>query len=81
MPDRRKRGAHKTKVQYNSIRGDQWSDQMEMKEQREERERGRGVLLYLKERYEQVYEKIINFGSFPEEIQLVLNKYIDVFDI
>ena len=33
MRDRRKRGAQINKVQYNSIRGDQWSDQMEMKEQ------------------------------------------------
>ena len=53
---------------------------MEMKEQTEERERARGVLLYLEERYEQINEKISNFDSFPEEIQLVLNKYIDVFN-
>ena len=53
---------------------------MEMKEQTEERERARGVLLYLEERYEQINEKISNFDSFPEEIQLVLDKYINVFD-
>ena len=53
---------------------------MEMKEKREERERARVVLLYLKDRYEQVNEKISNLDSFPEEIQLVLDKYIDVFD-
>ena len=53
---------------------------MEMKEQRDERERAREVRLYLQERYEQVDKKISNFASFPEEIQLVLNKYIDVFD-
>ena len=46
---------------------------MEMKEQREERARARGVLLYLQERYKQVNEKISNFDSFPEEIQLVLD--------
>ena len=53
---------------------------MEMKEQTEERERARGVLIYLEERYEQINEKISNFDSFPEEIQLVLDKYINVFD-
>ena len=53
-------------MQHNSIRGDQWSEQMELKEQREKRERARGVLLY--------------FDSFPKEVQVVLNKYIDVFD-
>ena len=67
-------------MQNNSIRGDQGCDQMEMKEKREERERARVVLLYLKDRYEQVNEKISNLDSFPEEIQLVLDKYIDVFD-
>ena len=67
-------------MQYNSIRGDQWSEQMEVKEQRNKGERARGVLLYLEERYEQVDEKISNFDSFPEEIQVVLDKYINVFD-
>ena len=43
-------------MQYNSIRGDQWSEQMEVKEQRDKRERARCVLLYLEERYEQVNE-------------------------
>ena len=66
--------------QYNRIRGDQWCDQMEIKEQREERERATGVLLYLEERYEQVDEKISKFASFPEEIQLILDKYIYIFD-
>ena len=30
--------------------------------------------------YEQVDEKITNFDSFPEEIKVVLDEYIDVFD-
>ena len=47
---------------------------------KEERERARGVLLYLEERYEQVNEKIKDFDSFPEEIKAVLDKYINVFD-
>ena len=51
MPDRRKRGAQINNMQYNSTRGDQWCDQMEVKEKREERERARGVLIYLQERY------------------------------
>ena len=38
------------------------------------------VLLYLEERYEQVDKKITNFHSFPEEIKVVLDKYIDMFD-
>ena len=42
------------------------SDQMEIKEQREERARARDVLLYLEERYEQVDEKISNFDLFPD---------------
>ena len=49
-------------------------------EVKEKRERARGVLLYLEERYEQVGEKITNFDSFPEEIKVVLDKYIDEFD-
>ena len=49
-------------------------------ELKEKRERVRGVLLYLVERYEQVDEKITNFDSFPEEIKVVLDEYIDVFD-
>ena len=52
-------------VQYNSIRRDQWSDQMEIKEQREGRERAQEVLFYLEERYKQVNKKIRNFDSFP----------------
>ena len=47
---------------------------------KEKRERARGVLLYLEERYEAVDEKITNFDSFPEEMQVVLDKYIDLFD-
>ena len=34
----------------------------------------------MEERYEQVDEKITGFDSFPEEIKVVLDKYIDVFD-
>ena len=49
-------------------------------EVKEKRERARGVLLNLKERYKQVDKKITNFDSFPEEIKLGLDKYIDVFD-
>ena len=49
-------------------------------EVKEKRERARGVLLNLKERYKQVDKKITNFDSFPEEIKLGLEKYIDVFD-
>ena len=47
-------------------------------EVKEKRERARGVLLYLEERYEAVNEKITNFDSFPAEIKVVLDKYIDV---
>ena len=60
--------------------GVQWSQNPEVKEEREERARARGVLLYLEERYEQVDEKISNFDNFPEEIKVVLDKYIEVFD-
>ena len=44
-----------------------------MKDQREERKRARGVLLYLEE---QVNEKISNFESFPEGDPAGLDKYI-----
>ena len=47
---------------------------------KEKRERGRGVLLYLEERYEKVDENLTSFDSFPEEIKVVLDKFIDVFD-
>ena len=47
---------------------------------KEKREKGRGVLLYLEERYEQVDEKLTNFDLLPEEIKVVLDKFIDVFD-
>ena len=53
------------------------NEQLQVKEKRQ---RARGVLLYLKEPYEAVDEKITNFDSFPEEIQVVLEKYIKVFD-
>ena len=49
-------------------------------EVKEKRERARGVLLYLEEIYEQVEEKITKFDSFFEEIKVVLEKYINVFD-
>ena len=42
-------------------------------------EREKGVPLYLEERYEQVNEISI-FDSFPEEFQVLINKYIYVFD-
>ena len=64
--------------QYNTMRGDQWFEQEQQREAREGRERARGVLLYLEERYEQVDEKITGFDSFPEEIKVILDKYIDV---
>ena len=67
-------------MQYKGIIGDQWSEQIDMKEQRDERVRASGVLLYLEQRYEQVDKKISNFYSFPEEIHLVLDNYIDVFE-
>ena len=41
-------------------------------EVKEKKERARGVLLTLKERYKQVDKKITNFDSFPEEIKLGL---------
>ena len=44
LPERRREDAKQFNVQYNSIRGDQWNEQMEVKEKRE---RARGVLLYL----------------------------------
>ena len=47
---------------------------------KEKRERGRGVLLYLEERYEKVEKNLTSFDSFPEEIKVVLDKFIDVFD-
>ena len=76
--ERRRKDAKQFNVQYNSLRGDQWNEQMEVKEMRE---RARGVLLYLEERYKQVDEKITNFDSFLEKINVVLDKYVDVFDI
>jgi hypothetical protein len=62
------------------MRGDRWFEQEQQKEVREERQRARGVLLYPEERYEQVDEKISGFDLFPEEIKVVLDKYMDVFD-
>ena len=55
-PEKRREDAKQVNVQYKNIRGDQWSEQMEVKEQRDKRERARGVLLYLEEMYEQVNE-------------------------
>ena len=72
LPEKRRHNAKQVNVKYNSIRGDQWSEQMEVREKREERARARGVLL--EERYEQVNEKISNFDSFPEEIKVVLDQ-------
>ena len=66
--------------QYNTMRGDKWYKQEQQKDVRDERQWARGVLLYFEERYKQVDEKIPGFDSFPEEIQVVLDKYIDVFD-
>ena len=77
LPEWRRKEERNVNVQYNSLRGDMWNEEMEVKEKRE---RARGVLLYLDERYEQVDENITNFESFPEEIMVVLDKYIDVFD-
>ena len=77
LPERRRKDAKQFNIQYNSIRGDRWNEQTEVKEKGE---RARGVLLYLEEMYEQVDEKITNFDSFPEEIKVVLDKYINVFD-
>ena len=37
LPERRREDAKQFNVQYNRIRGDQWSEQMEVKEKREER--------------------------------------------
>ena len=62
---------------YKSIRGDQWCEQIDIKE---ERERPRGVPLYLEERYKHVAEKMANFDSFFMVIQDVLDKYIDLFN-
>ena len=62
------------------MRGDQWFEHEQQREAREGRERARGVLLYLEEWCEQVDEKITWFDSFPEEIKVILDKYIDVFD-
>ena len=60
LPERRRENAKQFNVQYNNIRGDQWSKKMELKEKRET---ARGVLLYLKERYKAVEKEIVNFNS------------------
>ena len=62
LPEWRRDDAKQVNAQYNSIRGDQWNEQMEVKEQRE---RTRGVLLYLEERYEAVNEKITSSPGHP----------------
>ena len=65
LPEWRREDARQVNAQFNSIRGEQWNEKFEVKEKRE---RARGVLLCLEERYEAVDEKITNFDSFPEEI-------------
>ena len=50
LPEWRREDAKQVNAQYNSIRGDQWNEQMEVKEVKEQRERARGVLLYLEGR-------------------------------
>ena len=44
LPERRKEDAKQFNIRYNSIRGDRWNEQTEVKEKGE---RARGVLLYL----------------------------------
>ena len=80
LPEFRRSAKFSKPSQYNTMRGDQWFEQEQQKEVREERQRARGVLLYLEERYEQVDEKITWFDSFPEEMKVILDKYIGVFD-
>ena len=58
--DCRREDAKQVNAQNNSILAVQWNEQMEEKGQRE---RSRGVLLYLEERYEAVNEKITYFDS------------------
>ena len=41
LPERRRENIKQVNVQYNSIRGDQWNEKMEIKEKRK---RARGVL-------------------------------------
>ena len=72
LPEKRRHNAKQVNVKYNSIRGDQWSEQMEVREKREKRARARGILL--EERYEQVNEKISSFDSFPNKIKVVLDQ-------
>ena len=80
LPEFRRGAKFSKPSQYNTIRGDQWFEQEQQKKVREEKQRARGVLLYLEERYKQVDEKISGFDSFPEEIKVILDKYIDVFN-
>ena len=58
LPERRREDAKPFNVQYNSIKVDQWNEQMEVKEKRE---RAREVLLYLEETYKQVDKKNCQF--------------------
>ena len=59
-----RRGAKLNKpAQYNSMRGENGTNRNNKKEVREERQRARGVLLNLEERYGQVDEKI---SDLPE---------------
>ena len=55
LPEWKREDARQVNAQYNSIRGDQWNEQMEVQEKRK---RARGVLLHLKEQYEAVDKKI-----------------------
>ena len=52
LPFKRRGDAKQLNVQYNNIRGDQWSKD----------------------------DKIVNFDSFPVEIKVVLDTYINIFD-
>ena len=80
LPEFRTNTKYSKPSQYNTMRGDQLFEQEQQRGAREGRERARGVLLYLEERYKQVDEKITGFDSFPEETKVILDKYIDVFD-
>ena len=80
LPEFRIETKYSKPSQYNTMRGDQWFEQEQQREARGGRERARGVLLYVEERYEQVDEKITGFDSYPEEIKVILDKYINVFD-
>ena len=46
----------------------------------EEREKARGVILYLEAKYENLDKKIANFDNLPEKLREVLKQYKDVFN-